>query len=196
MVNIDSCISSNKDEECKEQLEKINECIQNAGRDRDVEELGNCTAELEGVKYSLSPGIRVSEIFAQVEKYPKNKYDMNLEIMEVDDYKERQIDRFRVRDILGDFTPKEAYEHGLNEDVLEGMMESIRNGKTLPTPFLSWNREGEVEPFQEGRHRGEAMKKMGKEHILTWTAKRCKYSEERSESRGCGDSNYVKNIAQ
>jgi hypothetical protein len=163
-----------------EDIEEFKNCIRDASRDRDLEELESCKIEKDGVVYSADPGLPLfeSNIFAQIDG-SSEEYDMDLEVMDIDEYIDSQLARFEKRE-LKDFTPEEAYERGLEEEKLESMVESIEEGKPLPLPVIEYDEEGELEEFQEGRHRGEALKKAGREKIMTWIAKKC-------EGRGCGD---------
>lgn len=171
-------------------MDRFTSCIKESGDIREkkganeaIEKLDSCTLEYKGVKYSADPGLPTFQANIFEQGRGQEKYDMTVKAMSVDKYIDSQVGRFRQRD-LKDFTPREAYEYGLNEDKVEGMKESIREGETIPMPIVSYDREGELEMFQEGRHRGEAVKELGKDRILVWVAERC-------GRRGCGDKDIV-----
>jgi hypothetical protein len=166
-----------------EDLEEFRECIREASEERDLEKLGSCQVEVDGINYSADPGMPLfqSNIFEQGGKGNQEKYDMDLEVMDIQEYIESQKARFEKRNL--EITPEEAYRRGLDGEKVERMAESMGEGEGFPVPVVEYDLEGNLEMFQEGRHRGEALKRLGKDRVLTWVARRC-------ERRGCGDDRF------
>lgn len=148
----------------------------------DFRDLDAVRFEVDDVTWKADPDVPVFQSAIVGQGTGQEKYDIDLVMMEIDDFIDSQIGRFEQRDLRG-MTPRQAYLRGRDMGHVREMAREMRRGTPFPVPIVEYDENGDLYRFQEGRHRGEAVKHLGNSRIPVWVARQCPV-------RGCGDRDY------